>query len=294
MNNQPPYNRKQVCEKLGIDLNQLKDVTKIHKGRSLIPIKNNDIIYEAKANSLTDDEFFRISKLSLNQIENEKFTINKVESEPNTFFIEKGTAFCKIVCDKHGVIEFIQKPLSYSIIELNHSDYVELHENSIVIDYLNNEKLKFKTIDIKSEKNGHMNILQASESIEDVYMTNDEVERLEKLIHGTLLRKKSSNKYREDAISRATINTILPELLVDKKKDMTDIQLNQLKFSSFEKLKSALEKDGCKNITYQKDKKKDNSRIEGKEKDGTTFHTTYEAYRKRFDALLGSYIAKTP
>lgn len=254
MNNIPIllyYNLKQLCEKLYIDLNQLKDIIKIHKVCLWIPIKNTDSVYETKANSLTDDEFFRLSKLSIRQIESEDWTITSLEWHdlclmlsaleksdleklepfitnilriPTSFHIKKGNAFCKILCNKNGVITAIQKPLCYSAKEKsNHDGYVELPEESPIRKYLNDKNIEDKTITIKSEKEGYTDILQSIEPIEDIYIRKDEVERLEKLIQETSLGIKPF-----DAISKSERDIRYQKRAAEILKDNTKLTKAQI------------------------------------------------------------------
>jgi hypothetical protein len=100
----------------------------------------------------------------------------------------------------------------------------------------------------------------------------------------------STSPFRDDAISSVVINLLLPELFPDKTKVMSGYEKNRLKCKCFEALKSALEKNGC-TVTYNEYAKKDSCSIKGKDRDGDTFHTTYSAFRKRFDSLFEAYLS---
>jgi hypothetical protein len=129
--------------------------------------------------------------------------------------------------------------------------------------------------------------IESEVSIHGLFINSLDVDYL---IENKLLKIESS--FRQDIISDAIINHILPLLFPDKNLHLLDYEKNNLKFQCFEKLKPTLEKDGCI-LSYKSMRNKDSSYLIGKTQCEVPIKITFEAFRKRFDGLFKYYIEKT-
>jgi hypothetical protein len=121
-------------------------------------------------------------------------------------------------------------------------------------------------------------------AINGLYINSIEADYLVTLIEEKLSKiQKNKPSFRQDAISKAVINHILPILFPDKILLLPEQEKNQLKFKCFEMLKPTLEKDGY-TVSYKKMGCKDTCFIQFQGK-----HITFEAFRKRFDRLFAAY-----
>jgi hypothetical protein len=134
--------------------------------------------------------------------------------------------------------------------------------------------------------------IETKVAINGLFINSIEADNLVPLIEEKLSKiQENKSSIRQDIISNAVIDCILPALFPNKTLNLSANEKNKLKFKCFEMLKSTLEKGGYK-IIYKKMGKKDASYIQVQEKDGTFIRTTFEAFRKRFDGIFKSYLEK--
>lgn len=156
------------------------------------------------------------------------------------------------------------------------------------------EKPKTTTINIELPEHltgSEINTIETKVGINGLYINSLEADSLlSSMETRRFLSQENKTPFREDAISNAVINHILPALFPNKALSLSTTEINQLKFKCFEELKPTLEKDGHV-ISYKKIGKKDTFFIVIKQQGNSpSIRTTFEAFRKRFDALFKIYL----
>lgn len=215
------YSIKQLCEKWGFDLNQLQlaiekyniclSICVTNKRR---PLDNEPVtVLEAKINTLQDAEFFRLCKLSNDQLKSEGFTITPTPGSDTILCAKDSAQF--VISQKNGEPHASYPPLISKAEHVKHGGFLELCNESFmnpktsIASLLHpSGKIELYVHRVKCDRKGYMRFLKPACYIvpQDIYVHHKEVERVDRLTKGDTLEmlphiKQSNMLKRADQIT---------------------------------------------------------------------------------------------
>lgn len=193
-----PYGIDQLCKKWDYDINKVHCIIIRQNIRILVYIKNT-IVLEAKINEINDRELSRLSKLSDEDMKKEGYTFTELSTinlnyPKKTRYVAKKESTQVIITYTTNLYsdyrERSSRDVSYEKYlpprKVGRDDYFELAEESFIdiIDSLFSHKT-WRLNRVKCERIGYVRFLEMpySISLKDIYISIEEVNRLEHILN---------------------------------------------------------------------------------------------------------------
>lgn len=189
------YNMNQLCNEWGLDLNQLLQSLQKYAARLWVYINNKTCrfdhnaikLYEAQANTLKDEDFFRLAKLTNKKLTAEGFSITQLPDK-GSILAKRGTE--EILIHRSKNKHFVSLP-SYkaNAIEIDHNGFIELCPEFLTDTKINITNLfngnETYIVTVRCAKQGFIRFLNPAVFIKltDLYLSNNEFERLNNILN---------------------------------------------------------------------------------------------------------------
>ena len=189
------YNMTQLSNEWGSDPNQLLQTLKKHAARLWIYINNKTCrinhtpigLFEAPANTLKDEDFFRLAKLTNKKLVAEGFSITQLPDK-GTILAKKGTE--EILIHRSKKKHYVSIPnYKSNAIEIRHDGFIELRPEFLTDIKINISNLfngsETYIVTVKCVKQGFIRFLHPAVFIKltDLYITHNEFERLNAILY---------------------------------------------------------------------------------------------------------------